>query len=54
MGDVMNQVQEVKGVKLLAVSVDGVDYTDLPALKGYTDDPTHGFDAAKAGGYRRG
>ncbi|MCI8816210.1 MAG: peptide ABC transporter substrate-binding protein [Angelakisella sp.] len=34
------------------VSVDGVDYTDLPALKGYTDDPTHGFDAAKAAEYK--
>ncbi len=32
MGDVMNQVQEVKGVKLLAVSVDGVDMNGLRDL----------------------
>ena len=31
-GDVMNQVQEVKGVKLLAVSVDGVDMNGLRDL----------------------
>lgn len=34
------------------VTVDGVDYTDLDALKGYTDDPTHGFDSAKALDYK--
>ncbi len=34
------------------VTVDGVDYTDLNALKGYTDDPTHGFDTAKALDYK--
>ncbi len=32
MGDVMNQVQEVKSVKLLAVSVDGVDMNGLRDL----------------------
>ncbi|MCM1118232.1 MAG: alanine--tRNA ligase [bacterium] len=32
MGDVMNQVQEIKGVKLLAVSVDGVDMNGLRDL----------------------
>ncbi|MDE6699854.1 MAG: alanine--tRNA ligase, partial [Acetatifactor sp.] len=32
LGDVMNQVQEVKGVKLLAVSVDGVDMNSLRDL----------------------
>lgn len=34
------------------VTVDGVDYTDLPALKPYTDDATHGFDSAKALEYK--
>ena len=32
LGDVMNQVQEVKGVKLLAVNVDGVDMNGLRDL----------------------
>ena len=32
LGDVMNQVQEVKGVKLLAASVDGVDMNGLRDL----------------------
>lgn len=32
MGDVMNQVQEIKGVKLLAASVDGVDMNGLRDL----------------------
>lgn len=32
LGDVMNQVQEIKGVKLLAVSVDGVDMNGLREL----------------------
>ncbi len=32
LGDVMNQVKEVKGVKLLAVSVDGVDMNGLRDL----------------------
>ena len=32
MGDVMNQVQEIKGVKLLAAAVDGVDMNGLPDL----------------------
>lgn len=32
MGDVMDQVQEIKGVKLLAVSVDGVDMNGLRDL----------------------
>ena len=32
LGDVMNQVQEVRGVKLLAVSVDGVDMNGLRDL----------------------
>lgn len=34
------------------VTVDGVDYTDLDALKGYTDDPTHGFNTTKALEYK--
>ncbi|MDY6103199.1 MAG: DHHA1 domain-containing protein, partial [Acetatifactor sp.] len=32
LGDVMNQVQEIKGVKLLATSVDGVDMNGLRTL----------------------
>ena len=32
LGDVMNQVQEIKGVKLLAISVDGVDMNGLRTL----------------------
>ena len=34
------------------VTVDGVDYTQLDALKGYSNDATHGFDTAKALDYK--
>ncbi len=34
------------------VTVDGVDYTQLDALKGYSNDTTHGFDTAKALDYK--